>query len=131
MRSMNKPNVILPVFVLLFMIGCSKKTVPVQPTTVSKPVAKPAVVKSTPTDSVAAIKTDTSSVVSTPVKPVVKKPVESTPKVISVNDKAAKKTIDGRYYYDLLGHRYWRNNKDGKYYLYNKSMHTDPAFKKP
>jgi hypothetical protein len=51
------------------------------------------------------------------------------PKVITVNDKAARKSVDGRYYYDLQGHRYWRNNVDGKYYLFNKSMFTDEAFK--
>lgn len=59
----------------------------------------------------------------------VKKLKTPTPKVITVNDASAKKTIDGRYYYDLEGHRYWRSNKDGKYYLYNKSMHNDDAFK--
>lgn len=53
------------------------------------------------------------------------------PKVISVNDSAAHKSVDGRLYYDVLGHRYWRNNKDGKYYLFNKTMYTDDAFKKP
>lgn len=51
------------------------------------------------------------------------------PKVIVVNDNAAHKSIDGRLYYDLMGHRYWRSKKDGKYYLFNKSMYTDPAFK--
>ena len=52
-----------------------------------------------------------------------------TPPVIVVNDAAAKKTIDGRYYYDLNRKRYWRNNKDGKYYLFNKSMYNNPDFK--
>ena len=65
----------------------------------------------------------------TSVKAIPKKVVTPTPKVIVVDDKVARKTIDGRYYYDLEGHRYWRNNKDGKYYLYNKSMYADPAFK--
>ncbi|MEO8765301.1 MAG: hypothetical protein ABI416_13475 [Ginsengibacter sp.] len=51
------------------------------------------------------------------------------PKVITVNDSAARKSVDGRYYYDVMGHRYWRNYKDGKYYLFNKSMYTDDAFK--
>ncbi|MEP6710795.1 MAG: hypothetical protein ABJA37_00185 [Ferruginibacter sp.] len=41
----------------------------------------------------------------------------SPPQVIIVNDKAAGKTTDGKYYYDLNGFRYWKNNKDGKYYL--------------
>lgn len=62
---------------------------------------------------------------------VARKPKATFPKVISVNDSAASKSVDGRLYYDVLGHRYWRNYKDGKYYLYNKSMYNDPAFKKP
>lgn len=41
----------------------------------------------------------------------------SPPPVIVVNDKAAGKTIDGKYYYELNGYRYWKNKKDGKYYL--------------
>ena len=53
----------------------------------------------------------------------------ATPQVITVNDKYAKRSVDGRYYYDLQGKRYWRNNKDGKYYLFNKSMFDDPDFK--
>ncbi len=53
------------------------------------------------------------------------------PKVISVNDGAARKSVDGRLYYDVMGHRYWRNYQDGKYYLFNKTMFNDPAFKAP
>ena len=53
------------------------------------------------------------------------------PTVIVVNDSAAHKSVDGRLYYDVMGHRYWRNNKDGKYYLFNKSMYNNPDFKKP
>lgn len=69
--------------------------------------------------------------------PVAKKPVKRTtvktavPKVITVNDKVARKSLDGRYYYDLEGHRYWRNNRDGKYYLFHKSMFDNPDFKAP
>src|SRR5436190_23962010 len=55
----------------------------------------------------------------------------AVPKVITVNDKYAKRSVDGRYYYDLEGRRYWRNNKDGKYYLFNKSMYDDEDFKSP
>lgn len=51
------------------------------------------------------------------------------PKVISVNDSAARKSVDGRMYYDVMGHRYWKNYKDGKYYLFNKSMYNNPDFK--
>lgn len=55
----------------------------------------------------------------------------AVPKVIIVNDKYAKRSVDGRYYYDLEGHRYWRNNKDGKYYLFHKSMFDNEDFKSP
>jgi hypothetical protein len=51
------------------------------------------------------------------------------PNVIIVSDHAARKSIDGRYYYDVNGHRYWRNKFDGKYYLFNKSMYNEEAFK--
>ena len=53
------------------------------------------------------------------------------PKVITVDDKVARRSVDGRYYYDLEGHRYWRNNRDGKYYLFNRSMFNNPDFKSP
>jgi hypothetical protein len=53
------------------------------------------------------------------------------PDKISVNDKAAHRAIDGRLYYDLLGHRYWKNYKDGKYYLFSQKMYDNPAFKPP
>ena len=51
------------------------------------------------------------------------------PPSIVVNDAAAKKAIDGRLYYDLLGHRYWKNYKDGKYYLFSQKMYDNPDFK--
>lgn len=53
------------------------------------------------------------------------------PPSIVVNDAAAKKAVDGRLYYDLLGHRYWKNYKNGKYYLFNQKMYDNPAFKAP
>lgn len=53
------------------------------------------------------------------------------PPSIVVNDQAAKKAVDGRLYYDLLGNRYWKNYKDGKYYLFNQKMYDNPAFKPP
>ncbi len=63
-------------------------------------------------------------------KPAVKKaPAAPVVKVIIVNDSVAKKSFDGRLYYDVDGHRYWRNYNDGKYYLFNKTMYSDPAFK--
>lgn len=60
-----------------------------------------------------------------------RKVVTTIPKVIIVNDNVAKRSVDGRYYYDLQGHRYWRNNRDGKYYLFHKSMFDDEDFKSP
>ncbi|UAY51097.1 hypothetical protein [Ferruginibacter albus] len=51
------------------------------------------------------------------------------PKTLSLNDKVAKRAVDGRLYFDLDGKRYWKNYNDGKYYLFNKKMYDDPAFK--
>lgn len=53
----------------------------------------------------------------------------AVPKVIAVNDKVAKRAVDGRMYYDVQGHRYWKNFDDGKYYLFNQSMFSNAAFK--
>jgi hypothetical protein len=75
-------------------------------------------------------KTDSVVVKKAPLKPR-PKPKDIIPNTIAVNDAAAHKSIDGRLYYDLLGHRYWKNYKDGKYYLFNKSMYSNPAFKAP
>ena len=93
----------LQIFFLISLFACHKKTVPEKNTNETATVAKP----------------------------VVKKKPAPLPKVISVSDNAAKKTLDGRYYYDLLGKRYWKNFKDGKYYLFNKTMYSNPDFKVP
>ncbi len=55
----------------------------------------------------------------------------AAPKTITVNDSAAKKSVDGRLYYDLDGHRYWKNYTDGKYYLFSRSMYSNKAFMPP
>lgn len=55
----------------------------------------------------------------------------AVPKVIVVNDSVAKRSVDGRYYYDLEGRRYWRNNRDGKYYLFRTGMFENEDFKAP
>lgn len=103
----NFRHIITALVILVITGSCSRKTHPAESTSVST--------------------TNTTKPASTvPVKKV--KTV--VPKVIVVNDSVASKTFDGRYYYDLGGHRYWRSNKDGKYYIYNKSMVSDPAFKK-
>ena len=93
------------IFILIAVESCNKKSVPSSTTTKAY------------------------STVSKPLKkPAIKTAI---PKVITVNDKVASKSVDGRYYYDLEGHRYWRNNRDGKYYLFHKSMFDNPDFKAP
>jgi len=99
---------IIAFFIAVGLYSCSKKIHPV--TTVAPTV----------------VKNDTLSAKKAIIK---RKPKEPIPKVISVNDISAHKTVDGRYYYDLQGQRYWRNSKDGKYYLFNKLMYTNNAFK--
>lgn len=108
--GMNTSNYLKGLFyiggICMSLAACSKKSVP---------VSKPEVSGKT-------------TVVSKPKTAVVKTPV---PAVIAVNDKVARKSVDGRLYYDLEGKRYWKNYQDGKYYLYNKSMHTNDAFRPP
>ncbi len=116
-KLMNRNRAFIAVCLITIMMSCSKKTTPAA----ADPVENAAVVKSS--DSAMVVK-----------KAVVKpkpKPMATTPKVILVSDAGAKKSVDGRLYYDMQGKRYWRSNKDGKYYLYNKSMQSDPAFKAP
>ncbi len=106
---MKKYISLLPVlFVFIVLQSCSRKTTPAK---TEEPTA-----------------TTTTEV---PVKKVVvyKAPIKTpVPKSITVNDNAATKTIQGRYYYDLEGKRYWRNKKDGKYYLYYKGMFENKDF---
>ena len=95
-------------FLLVLFASCSKKHQPqTSATTESAEATKPAEVKK-------------------PVKKIVHTPV---PKVITVDDRGAKKAVDGRLYYDLEGHRYWRNYKDGKYYIFREGLFDDPDFK--
>ena len=101
---MHKAVVAFIAFLIIVVTGCSKKTHPATTATEEPATAKP--VKKAP------LKT-------------------AVPKIITVNDKVAKRSVDGRYYYDLEGHRYWRNNRDGKYYLFHKSMFDNPDFKSP
>lgn len=100
-------NFIVLSLLVIATLSCSKKT---NPTTSTKEEVK------------------TETVVTKPKAVKIKTP---TPSSIVVNDAAAKKAVDGRLYYDLDGKRYWKNFKDGKYYLYNKSMHANPDFKAP
>ena len=100
-----KKKLCLLFLVIVIVSACSKKSVPEKAESPTSTTAstKPAVVYRAP--------------VKTP-----------TPKSIVVNDAAAKRTTGGRYYYDLEGKRYWRNKKDGKYYLYYKGIFDNPDF---
>lgn len=116
---MNKGSLVIILLISFSIIqGCARKAVPPKPTEdyTSK--------NNTPV-------TDTATAVLEPKKEkiVYRAPVKTaTPKVIVVNDKAATKTVEGRYYYDLQGKRYWRSKKDGKYYLYYKGMFNNKDF---
>lgn len=129
-------KILIPVLAstAILLNSCSKKSVPSKTATV---IPRKGTVVNTTTK-----KIETASEPSKPetvvVAPVVEekpapKPVAKPefPKVISVNDNAANKSIDGRLFYDVLGHRYWKNYNDGKYYLFDKSMYNNPDFQPP
>ncbi|MEO8855189.1 MAG: hypothetical protein ABI359_15510 [Ginsengibacter sp.] len=126
---------ILPAFMVLasiFISSCSRKTIPTKTATIitsEKNVSHPEV-KANPAPAPETKKADTVAIASAPAeKPVEKEKVKSDfPNVISVNDNAASKSVDGRLFYDVIGHRYWKNYKDGKYYLFDKSMYNNPDF---
>ena len=101
----NLPLLFVLIFALIIQ-GCSRRAVPIKP------------------EDAVVISKKEEEVVRKPA-PAVKTPV---PKSIVVNDKAATKTVNGRYYYDLEGKRYWRSKKDGKYYLYYKGMFDNKDF---
>lgn len=107
---------IVVVFMLISFNSCSRKIHPSGSASVS------------PINGISSEKTnDEASLEKTTVK---RMPKATFPKIISVNDNVASKSVDGRLYYDVMGHRYWKNYKDGKYYLFNKSMYSNPDFKK-
>jgi hypothetical protein len=116
----QKHFAVLCIAVTVFFSACSRKTIPEDP-------GRPTVTYNGKT-----LENNNSPAAA---KPVVKRTVIKrttalpVPKVIMVNDKVAKKNIDGRLYYDVEGHRYWRNYNDGKYYLYSRAMYSDSAFK--
>lgn len=116
------------IFFVLILFSCHKKMFPVH--TTEENGMNNSILAEKKSDSLALVKTSDS--LSLLKKPVVKrKPKIPIPTVITVNDNVARKSVDGRLYYDLQGHRYWRSNKDGKYYIFSKSMQSDPAFQKP
>ena len=124
---MPKIYLLLLAFLTAFLLhSCSKKN---HPARTPQPVENNTSLEAKKNDSLLAAKKNDSLLAK---KAIAKRKEKAIiPKVIVVNDSAAHKSVDGRYYYDVLGHRYWRNNKDGKYYLFNKSMYTDDAFKAP
>lgn len=103
--------------VSVLVTACSKKTIPEAPEKPTVTYNGKVMTNSSP-----------ASTAKTNTKRTMVKRTAAIPKVIVVNDKAAKKNIDGRLYYDINGHRYWRNYDDGKYYLFSQSMYGNPAF---
>jgi len=118
---------ILGIFTMLAVQSCSRRTVPERsPVKTSVKKVNTSGVKGT--DSTVEIEAVVMPVKKAPIR---RKPLVAVPQTITVNDQFARKSLDGRLYYDLDGRRYWRSNADGKYYLYHKSMQTDKDFKKP
>jgi hypothetical protein len=117
------PGLVCLIAFIFLLASCSKKSHPSQS---SKATITPISGIATPSE---VARTKEKEEVAEKKKVVKATPKEVFPDVITVNDSAAHKSVDGRYYYDVLGHRYWRNNKDGKYYLFNKSMYNNPDFK--
>lgn len=124
---------VFAVFIGMTLNSCSKKNVPSKTATVIPGKDNTSGVKVKKPVPAPVVKPIDSSVMAEPEKPE-EKPAEKEkakhefPKVISVNDAAASKSVDGRLFYDVLGHRYWKNYKDGKYYLFDKSMYNNPDF---
>lgn len=118
-KKMQKFYLLLTTLTLIILTSCSKKTIPTKSNQASVEYkVDSSVVEKTPVEEISEVK-----------KAPVKKEPPSFPKIITVNDAAAKKAVDGRMYYDIQGRRYWKNFKDGKYYLFDKSMYNNPDFK--
>lgn len=116
---MQKFYLLLTTLTLIIFTSCSKKTIPTKSNQASVEYKiDSSVVEKTPVEEIPEVK-----------KAPVKKEAPTFPKIITVNDAAAKKSVDGRMYYDIQGRRYWKNFKDGKYYLFDKSMYNNPDFK--
>jgi hypothetical protein len=131
---LKRSLIVFMAFAAVILSSCGKRHVPSKTATVT-----PAKTNTTGTvtkrvkPAPAPPKPDTAAVAAAPEeKPAPKpEPKPEFPKVITVNDNAASKSVDGRLFYDVLGHRYWKNYKDGKYYLFDKSMYSNPDFKPP
>ena len=113
---LNPMRLILSLTILsvVLLTSCSRKTVPAETT----PVAASTGSATTNTTAPEVMPAPNTKAVSAREYSTGKRKVSgSTPNVIVVSDAKAKSTLDGKLYYDLGGHRYWKNNKDGKYYL--------------
>lgn len=117
---MQKFYFIITALAFLFLTSCSKRTVPSKNKQTTIDYSN---------DSTSIIKTPEETEIVEVKKAPVKKAEATFPKIITVNDAAATKAVDGRMYYDIQGRRYWKNFKDGKYYLFDKSMYNNPDFK--
>lgn len=117
---MQKFYILITAITFLLLTGCSKKNIPSKnkQTTIDYS-SDSTTVKTFPEE------TEIAEVRKAPEK----KTKPTYPKIITVNDAAAIKAVDGRMYYDIQGRRYWKNFKDGKYYLFDKSMYNNPDFK--
>ncbi len=113
--------------VFLYFVSCSKKSHPTRSTATI--IYNGENVSGKSPEPKATTNNSPSSSIEKPLSP--KNEKKLYPETIFVNDAAAKKSVDGRLYYDVEGHRYWKNYKDGKYYLFNKSMYKNPDFKPP
>lgn len=131
---LKRSLIVFVAFAAIILNSCGKRNVPSKTATIT-----PAKMNTTSTvtkkvkPAPAPSKPDTVAVAPVPEeKPApTQAPKPEFPKVITVNDNAASKSVDGRLFYDVLGHRYWKNYSDGKYYLFDKSMYNNPDFKSP
>lgn len=117
---MQKFYILITAITFLFLTSCSKKNVPTKSKQTSIDYSRDSTATTTISE-----ETEVVEVRKVPAK----KAKPTYPKIITVNDAAAKKAVDGRMYYDIQGRRYWKNFKDGKYYLFDKSMYKNPDFK--
>ncbi len=128
----KKTFIVLFAFAAFLLSSCSKRNIPSKTATVIPSKENSKIIVNKPKPEVI-VENKPDNVPAAPAEPEKPTPKPETkpdfPKVITVNDNAASKSVDGRLFYDVLGHRYWRNYKDGKYYLFDKSMYSNPDFK--
>ena len=121
-------KIFYPLLLSLFIISCSKKTVPTETTPVAGTTTTTTPGSTAANTNTTAPAPNTKAVSAKEYSTGKRKVSGSTPRVIVVDDSKAKTTLDGKKYYDLGGYRYWRNSADGKYYL--DGIFTEAARKK-